>query len=144
MTDDSAEKKIIVDEDWKSQVESDRDDLRQAGPEVASPSSDPAASIPAPTFESLVVSIATQAMGCLGQMADEEGNPIIDLEMGKHMIDTLAVLEEKTKGNLTSAEASMLENVIHQLHMHYVSISSAMSGSPPADTPDPESGIILP
>ena len=143
MSDESAEKKIIVDEDWKSQIESDREEMRQAGSAEASPS-DPGAQLPPPSFESIVLSIATQAIGCLGQMADEEGNPIVDLGVGKHMIDTLSMLEDKTKGNLTTEEASMLENVKHQLHMLYVDVSSAATASPAADTPDSESGIILP
>lgn len=142
MTAEPDEKKIIVDEDWKSQVETDREDQRHTEQEGAAESSEP---IPAPTFESLVVSIATQAMGCMGQMADEKGNPIVDLEVGKHMIDTLTVLEEKTKGNLTTEEASMLENIMHQLHMFYVSVTAAMAGTPlPADKPESDSGIIMP
>jgi hypothetical protein len=45
--------------------------------------------------------------------------------MAKHFIDTLAVLEEKTKGNLTSEEASLLAAVLHQSRVGYVAAAQS-------------------
>jgi len=47
----------------------------------------------------------------------------VRLDLAKHAIDMLAILEKKTMGNLTQEEASMLENVLHQLRIAYVEAS---------------------
>jgi hypothetical protein len=82
--------------------------------------------LPPPSFGLLVASFAAQASVALGQIP----NPMTDksevnLELAKHAIDTLAILEEKTKGNLTAEEAGMLEGVLHQMRMSYLEASKA-------------------
>jgi hypothetical protein len=47
----------------------------------------------------------------------------VRLDLAKHAIDMLGILEEKTKGNLAADEAAMLENVLHQLRLAYVEAS---------------------
>ena len=66
-------------------------------------------------------SLAEQAMAALGQIPDPlENKPVVRLELARHHIDTLGVLEEKTKGNLTDEEHEMLETVLHQLRMVFL------------------------
>ncbi len=81
--------------------------------------------IPPASFTVLVSMIATQASVALGMIADPRTNkPEINLELAKHHIDTLAVLEAKTKGNLTSEEMQLLGMATSQLQMAYVGLKN--------------------
>lgn len=133
MSDADQPKKIIIDEDWKSQVEREREQMRESPLDTGAPgaeTSDPAASsddmpeLPAASFGLLISEIATQAMICLGQIPDPvENQQVLRLDIAKHHIDMLSVLEEKTRGNLDPAEAEALQQVTHQLRMVYVQLS---------------------
>lgn len=69
--------------------------------------------------------IATQASVALGLIADPRTNkPEVNLELAKHHIDTLVVLEEKTKGNLTSDESQLLTAALTQLQLTYVNLKN--------------------
>lgn len=114
-------KKIIIDEDWKSQVERERQEL-DAEPQADAPA-DETSGIPPASFLLLATTLATQAMAGLGQIPDPiEQKPIVNLELAQHYINMLAVLEEKTKGNLTDEEQEMLTNVLYQLRSVYIAI----------------------
>jgi hypothetical protein len=74
-------------------------------------------------FLSFIMSIASNAASALGMME----HPIthsreVDIELGKHWIDVLGMLEKKTTGNLTAKEAQMLEGLLADLRMQYVSL----------------------
>jgi len=117
------EKKIIIDEDWKSQVEAEREAAKHgesSGAEAASGASEESA-VPPASMTTLITTLTTQAMVALGMVPDPtEEQPVVRLDLAKHFIDTLSVLEEKTKGNLTAAEAQLLDGTLHQLRMAYV------------------------
>jgi len=141
------EPKIIVDEDWKSQVEREKEELkRQAeageknGGQSSGAGSDQAdQTMPPASFEILLSTLATQAMAAMGLLPDPvSGKPNPNRPLAKHIIDTIAVLEEKTKGNLTDDEAAQIEEALHQLRMIYVSSKNAPNPSAPA-TDEPKS-----
>ena len=74
-------------------------------------------------FMSFVMSIASNAASALGMME----HPVthqreVDVELGKHWIDTLGMLQKKTEGNLTASEKRMLEGLLSDLRMQYVSL----------------------
>lgn len=77
---------------------------------------------PEPDFSFFVTTLALQASIALGAAPNpatdkkEENRP-----QAKFLIDTLAMLREKTKGNLTREESALLENVLYELRMQYVS-----------------------
>lgn len=76
---------------------------------------------PPATFDFLVQTIFTQALMALGRVP----NPITqkthkNLDTAKHFIDTLAMLEAKTAGNLSADEGKLLEEVQHQLRMMWM------------------------
>lgn len=76
------------------------------------------------SFVNFAMSIASNAASALGMME----HPVthkreVDLELGKHWIDVLGMLEKKTKGNLTPAEAQILEGWLADLRMQYVSLT---------------------
>ncbi len=79
-----------------------------------------AGEIPKPTLSLLVSTLAAQAMAALGRIPDPEGKLIKRLDIAKHHIDMLSVLDEKTKGNRTDEEEAMLSGVLHELRMDYV------------------------
>ncbi|TWT29537.1 DUF1844 domain-containing protein [Blastopirellula retiformator] len=80
--------------------------------------------LPPPDFRMLISMLATQAFAAMGQIPNPEtGQPMVELGLAKHMIEMLAVIETKTKGNLTTDEEQMLENALHELRMGYVAMS---------------------
>jgi hypothetical protein len=80
--------------------------------------------MPAASFGSLISSIMTQALFYLGELAPRGGEPVVNLDMAKHHIDTLGVLEEKTRGNLTPEEQKLLDSVLYDTRMRYVNTAS--------------------
>jgi Domain of unknown function (DUF1844) len=79
-------------------------------------------------FANFIMSIASNAASSLGMME----HPVthkreVDLELAKHWIDILGMLERKTKGNLVSQEEKILEGLLADLRMQYVSLTSSVS-----------------
>jgi hypothetical protein len=83
------------------------------------------------SFISLIMSLASNAAASLGMMPHPvTGETGVDLKTAKHWIDVLCMLEKKTAGNLDPQEAQVVEGLLADLRMQYVSFS----GSP---TPPP-------
>jgi hypothetical protein len=81
--------------------------------------------IPPASFVVLVSTIATQASVALGLIADPRTNkPEVNLDLAKHFIDTLTLLETKTKGNLTAEESQLLGAATSQLQLTYVNLKN--------------------
>ena len=130
-TGDSGEKKLIIDEDWKSQVEAEKaaaEAARVAGATPASPA--PAAAKPAPTqpvaaetlppadLSTLVTMLATQAMVSLGALPNPLTHKVeLDTAQARHFVDLLEMLEEKTRGNITPQEARLFDGILHELRI---------------------------
>ncbi len=121
--------KIIIDEDWKNQAQAEKERLQadlerkqQADLKADEP-------VPPATFALHISTLATQALMFLGQMPNPlTGEVELHLEQAKHFIDTLQMLQEKTQGNLTPEERQMLEEILHELRLVYVTISSHAAG----------------
>lgn len=78
------------------------------------------------SFASFLMSIASNAAASLGMME----HPVtrkreVDLELGKHWIDVLGMLEKKTRGNLLPQEQQILEGLLADLRMQFVSLTNA-------------------
>jgi hypothetical protein len=81
--------------------------------------------LPPPSFQLLIATFASQATVAFGHVPNPiDGKTEVRLDLAKHAIDMLAILEAKTKGNLAADEAAMLESVLHQLRMLYLDASS--------------------
>lgn len=171
------EPKLIIDEDWKTQVQREKEELKQQQQEAESQAAEagvvgsealgtgvsdeqaiqgdaiqpaqPADKVasttdavselgedagdaneefggppPPATLMLLANTLATQAMGAMGLISDDAGEPIpANFDFARHFIDMLAVLEEKTKGNVTDEEAAFLKEAQHQLRMAFVAVS---------------------
>jgi hypothetical protein len=77
--------------------------------------------LPEVSFSSLLFSLSSSALLHLGEIADPYTNQKKqDLDLAKHTIDTMAMLKDKTKGNLTDEENKFLESVLADLRWRYV------------------------
>jgi len=95
------------------------DDCNEAG--AAAPHQDCYA-LPEPHFTTFVLSLASSALVHLGETPDpDSGQYTPNLPLAKHTIDTLAMLEKKTAGNLAAEETRVLEHMLCQLRLAYVS-----------------------
>ncbi len=90
--------------------------------------SDPgAAALPGIDFSTLVLSLATSAMVHMGLVPESEGGGPTqkNLALAHQTIDTLELLQNKTRGNLTDDETKLLQSVLYELHMSYVKARGA-------------------
>ena len=85
--------------------------------------------MPEVTFTAFVMSLNTSALFHLGEISDPTtGEKNLDLILVKHTIDTLQLLEDKTKGNLSDDEQDLLKNALYDLKMRYVAKASQQDG----------------
>ena len=130
-TSDEGSPKIIVDSDWKNEAQAEKERLAEAEAKAAEAAGEGAAGpggLPPADFRTLVGMFASQAVMYLGAMADPNtGAAVVDLDYSKHSIDLLAVIEEKTKGNLTEEESQELSAVLHELRLRWVEVSKLVA-----------------
>ncbi len=84
------------------------------------------------TFERFMASLYMTAMMQLGLMRQQGAQPQVDIIGARQTIDTLSLIAEKTKGNLTTAEANFLQNSLYELRMAYVEVTNALARPPQA------------
>jgi hypothetical protein len=82
------------------------------------------------TFERFLASLYMTAMLQLGMMHEQGQPPQVDIIGARQTIDTLSLLAEKTKGNLTPAEQNFLQSSLYELRMAYVEVTSALARPP--------------
>ena len=100
-----------TDESWKEAVEKEKEKIKEEGGFVP----------PEPDFNFFITSLALQTSIALGVIENPMTNKKEEnLIQAKFLIDTLGVLKDKTKGNLTNEEEKLLENVLYELRMQYV------------------------
>ncbi len=142
--------KIVVDEDWKAQAEAEKQRLAEAETEAEAKAEEVGAAgaagaagadaagpreLPPASFATLVSSQVTQVLFALGAFPDPQGRRFRNLDVAKHHVDTLAVLEEKTKGNLTDDEKKLLDNALYEVRMAYVQAAQSPVGGQPGGQP---------
>lgn len=80
---------------------------------------------PPVTFSSFVISLGSSSLMLMGEQFDPQQPAMpVNLPQAKEIIDLLSVLEEKTKGNLTSDEQTVLRDMLYALRMKYVTLAS--------------------
>jgi len=82
------------------------------------------------TFERFLASLYMTGMLQLGLMHEQGAPPQLDLIGARQTIDSLSLLSEKTKGNLSSKEQSFLQNALYELRMAYVEVTNAIARGP--------------
>jgi hypothetical protein len=121
------EKKIIVDEDWKAEAQREKEILaaqEEAEKKMTPEEKQARGPLPQGNFAALISMLTTQALFALGLLQvkrQEKREP--DLELAKYNIDMLETLEEKTKGNLSKEEETVLANTLNELRMGYVKVA---------------------
>jgi hypothetical protein len=127
-------KKLIIDEDWKSQVEAEKEAALHTAevetPAEPSPSSD-RGPLPPADFNFLIGSLYLQGVIALGLVANPiTKKPGVQLDQAKHVVDMLTMLQQKTEGNRTPEESADLEGALHELRLTYITVSE---GQPPKE-----------
>jgi len=132
------EKKIIIDEDWKSQVQAEKEqaakEKTEAKPAEVEADSGGANDVPMPdaSFELLLTTLATEALVAMGQLPHPAtGKMEAQRSQAKYLIDTLDVLREKTKNNLSPDEQQLLESMLHQLRMLFIQTAPTATAAAP-------------
>lgn len=125
--------KIIIDSDWKAQAQAEKERLAAASKPAPPPPGAAAAGQAgeggrAPGepigFKDLLSLLISQALSAMGAFPDPRtGRAMVALDLAKVYIDMLGVLEEKTKGNLTTDESTLLTRAVNELRMEFVEIS---------------------
>jgi hypothetical protein len=136
---------LHIDTDWKRQAQEEKKRLAEeeakktresaaVTPAAAAPGAGPASprtaaargrgELPPANFPTLVQSILTQILFYLGDLTQRGAEPNVNLDMAKHQIDILGILEEKTRGNLTEEEKQLLDTALYEARMRYVSVAS--------------------
>jgi hypothetical protein len=132
------DKKIIIDEDWKSQVQAERHEAAKAKSAAATPNESSSAAaakpessdaadppMPPASFEMLLTTLATEALVALGEVPHPiSGETHVHRNQAKFLIDTVDILKQKTAGNLSDSEQQVLDSLLHQLRMVFVQSGS--------------------
>ncbi len=82
-------------------------------------------------FEKFVASLYMTALMQLGLMREQGAPPQVDLLGARQTIDTIGILAEKTKGNLTLTEDNLIQNCLYELRVAYVEVTNALTQPPP-------------
>jgi hypothetical protein len=140
-----------IDTDWKKQAQEEKRKLaEQAAKAKAAPAPTPSAAgisapgggaapaasagrragraMPAPGFGSLVQSVMTQILYYLGELSAANGQAAVDLDLAKHHLDTLSMLEDKTKNNLSPDEQNLLDAALYETRTRFVNVASQFLG----------------
>jgi hypothetical protein len=107
----------------EAQEATEQEAAEQEAPEAAgeSPESEEATQLPEVNFATFIFSLSSSALLHFGEIQDPAtGEKKKNLPMAKHTIDILAMLEEKTKGNLSPDEEQLFQNILYDLRIRYV------------------------
>jgi len=125
---------IQIDDNWKQQAQREKESLSGTQPTTPPAPTQPAAAKPKPrqmppaSLQLIVEMFAMQAMLGLGTIPDpHSGKTSKDLDMSRHFIDLLAVIKDKTKGNLDKQEESLIDSALCQLRMQHVNAAKQKS-----------------
>ncbi len=130
--------KIHVDDDWKTEARREKERLAEVGKtkeeqkareesgqgEAKDTAGMGGEQMPPADFQTLVTTMMTQAAFAMGAIPDPStGKRVAHLDLARHHINMLGVLEEKTKGNLSEDEEKLLSTSLYELRMQYVQLS---------------------
>ena len=119
-------KEVVEEQEREAKREAVKEKAAQAAEKTAAPPAETPKKLPA--FENLVRMIGSNAAMVLGAYADPRtGEPVIDPEAARELIDMLDALHAKTKGNLAPEEDSMILDLLGKLKMTYLEINKAMA-----------------
>lgn len=133
---------IHVDSDWKRQAQEEKKRLaeEEAKRKQNAAASQPAAAagqrgrqarqMPPASFATLVQSMLTQVLFYLGELEARDSEGMMNLDMARHQIDMMGMLEDKTRGNLTPEEKQVLDTALYEARMRFVNLASQLASYP--------------
>jgi len=135
MSKEEEQPKIVSDEGWKEEAKREKEKLsekpeKESGQEQVQGADQKAGGteqLPPANFMGLVNMLVLQTLLYMGRLHDPEdkkAQSMVNLDLAKHYIDLLGVLEEKTKGNLTDEENQSLSLTMHEIRMQYVQLAT--------------------
>lgn len=125
MADEQQEPKLIIDSDWKSQAEAERQKLADQAKQKAEQAAE--RDLPPADILGIVQILATQALLYMGAFPDPQtGRAMVAMDLAKFHVDLLGVLDDKTKGNLTEEEHEVVSQTAHELRQQYVEVNKAV------------------
>ncbi len=157
MADDRQQPKIIIDNDWKSQAQAEKERLAAAEREKAAKEKEKARTAAAPgmlgaagaggalgaggaeedlgegepleaNFKALLGTLITNALMYMGAFPDPQtGRAVVAPDYAKFHIDLIAVLQEKTKNNLSKEEQEQVDQSLNELRMQFVELMKAVT-----------------
>ena len=135
---------LHIDTDWKKQAQEEKRKLAEAAkakqaatpaapaagakPGPVAPTRRPGRQLPAPGFGSLIQSVMTQILYYLGELPASGGQAAMDLDLAKHHLDTLTMLEEKTRNNLSLEEQSILDAALYETRTRFINVATQFLG----------------
>jgi hypothetical protein len=134
MSEEPQQPKIIVDEDWKSRVQAEKETLSPKPAPAAEPprqdpsppprqESPPQRELPPPDLTFIAGTMYMQALVAMGLVPNPmTGKATVQLQQAKHAIDTLDVLQRKTEGNRTADESEAIEAMLHELRLTFITV----------------------
>lgn len=127
-TDGELRQEIVAEQEREAQ----REAKKEAAPAAPAPAAEskPPAETPkrSPVFENLIRMLGSNGAMVLGAYTDPRtGQPVIDPEAARELIDMLDALHEKTKGNLAPEEESLLLDLLGKLKMTYLEVNQALA-----------------
>jgi hypothetical protein len=126
---DAEQPKIIIDDDWKSSAQAEKEKLVEAEKQAAQEADEgKVPGLPEQIgFKEVISMLATQALMYMGAFPDESGRAMVSLDVAKMNIDMLGVIQEKTKGNLSEEEKQMLDGTVTELRHQFVEVTKAVA-----------------
>jgi hypothetical protein len=131
MTENGEESKIHVDEDWKAEMQAEKEKLAEdSKQDEEAQQQGGEGQLPPASFTAFVNSLMMQTLMAMGGVEDPETKKrVVDLNLARFHIDMLGVLEEKTKGNLTEEETQLLGQALHELRMNFLGFAKMVNES---------------
>ena len=121
---------VVAEQEREAKREEIKEVAKAASNANAEKAATPAPDAPkkSPAFENLIRMIGSNAAMVLGAYADPRtGQPVIDPDAARELIDMLDALHEKTKGNLAPEEDSLLLDLLGKLKMTYLEVNQAVA-----------------
>jgi hypothetical protein len=134
---------LHIDSDWKKQAQEEKRRLAEEEQKKAAAAAPPPPAaatnpgtpgraargrgqreIPPAGIPTLVSQLLTQTLMYLGEVAAMGGEPILNFDMARHQVDTLAVLDQKTRGNLTEDEQRVLDTALYEAQTRFIAVAS--------------------
>jgi hypothetical protein len=129
-TDGELRQEIVDEQEREARQEAKKEASAPPAPEPAGENRAPAVETPkrSPAFENLIRMLGSNGAMALGAYTDPRtGQPVIDPDAARELIDMLDAMHEKTKGNLAPEEESLLLDLLGKLKMTYLEVSQALA-----------------